>query len=301
MALKPLIPTVADFNASLSRLASTQLQGAQNGALNALGDAIGGLNPNINKSTTAVNSKRNTQTSAAEFGSPAFRNAINASTSVPATGQFPTDERARLSLAPGAGDVLYNSGGILSPLQATSGLIFPYTPAINVSHNAEYETQGLAHTNYSQHSYMRSGVDQISVVGTFTAETQEEGRYMLAAIHFLKSATKMFYGRDSNRGTPPPVLRLSAHGTYMYDSLPVVVSQTNFDFPTDVDYIEVDVTDSPRNSSGFSNTTTRVPTNMMLNVTLLVVASRTRTLDFSLREYATGGLLGLAGNKGTFA
>ena len=289
---RPTIPSIADFDARAARLVSTQLQGAQNGTVD---------NSFLQtQANTLVNTTSVTQTS--PVSDPRFRTALAQETSVPTTGQFPTDQRARLSLSPGAGDILYNSGGILSPLQATNGLLFPYTPQINVSHSAEYETQGLAHTNYAQHSYVRSGVDQISLVGTFTAETQEEGRYLLAAIHFLKSATKMFYGRDTNRGTPPPVLRFTAHGTHMYEQLPVVLSQANFDFPTDVDYIDVDVVDSPRNGGGFRNTTTRVPTNMMLNATLLVVTTRTRSLDFSLREYATGSFLAYGGTgKGSFA
>ena len=205
---------------------------------------------------------------------------------------FAVDDRVRLSLSPNAGPIMYNSYGIMEPLRQTNGLIFPYTPTINVAHSAEYDTQGLPHTNYAHHSYARSGVDAIQIVGDFTAETQNEAAYLLAAIQFLKSCTKMFYGTGDNRGTPPPVLRLSGHGVNMYHSLPVVITTTTFDFPNNVDYITLQ-----QPGGG----TTNVPTSMQLNASLLVVQSRTRTLDFSLRAYAQGNLIGEKNGKGGFA
>lgn len=204
---------------------------------------------------------------------------------------YQPDRRAKLSLSPQSGPILYNDSGILEPLRTTNGMIFPYSPTINATHSAEYDAQSLAHTNFTQFSYARSTADQLQVVGEFTAETQEEGRYLLACIHFLKSATKMFYGLDENRGTPPPVLRFSAYGEHMYHSLPVVVTNSTFDFPNDVDYISV------RQPGG---SITDVPTRMQLNMALTVVHSRTRTLDFSLKAYASGRLIGDPNGRGGF-
>jgi hypothetical protein len=210
------------------------------------------------------------------------------------TGVFTKDTRARIDLSPGSPPIFFRdpSNILMAPLARTNGLIFPYTPTINVSHSAEYESQALPHTNYAHHSYIRSNVDQIQVVGEFTAETQDEALYLLAAIQFLKSATKMFYGQDDNRGTPPPVLRFSAHGQQMFNSLPVVLTNTVFDFQNNVDYITVQLG---------GGRTTNVPTQMQLNATLLVIQSRTRTLDFSLKAYSRGELIGDQLRKGGFA
>ena len=268
------------YDAAHARATASGVSGAEKGKANNFNNGFAPTNGKNNPSNPSTNEMTGTNNESEAGG-------------------YQTDDRVRLSLSPGAGSILYRAPGILQPLSATNGMIFPYTPAINVTHSAEYDTQGLVHTNYAQHSYMRSNVEQIQVTGTFTAETQEEARYLLACIHFLKSVTKMFYGQDENRGTPPPVLRFSAHGVHMYNSLPVVVTTTNFDFPQDVDYINVDVQDSP-SSTGGSGVTTRVPTAMLLNATMLVMQSRTRTLDFSLNKYAAGEFLG-NGNKGTFA
>jgi len=200
------------------------------------------------------------------------------------------DIRCRLQLSPGSGSILYrdNSNFIQRPLKMTDGVVWPYTPTINVSYSAAYTAQTLAHTNYAQQSYNMSTIDQITVTGIFTANTPAEARYMLAMISFLRSATKMFFGEDSNRGTPPPVMRFSAHGDNMFNSVPVVVANHVQDLEGTVDYI-----DAPTiGSSGKYSGTTRVPSLMTVYVTLMPVISRTAQTRFSLEKYARGDLIG---------
>jgi hypothetical protein len=278
-------------NPQYQRQISANLQGKANGQVN--------LNSgNITSAQSAAQSGYGTSPYG-EFDTRTTPN-VGISTQGPVSesptisGVFTKDTRARLDLSPGSPPIFFRdpSNILMSPLARTNGLIFPYTPTINVSHSAEYESQVLPHTNYAHHSYIRSNVDQIQVVGEFTAETQDEARYLLAAIQFLKSATKMFYGQDDNKGTPPPVLRFSAHGQQMFNSLPVVLTNTVFDFQNNVDYITVQL--------GGGNTT-NVPTQMQLNATLLVIQSRTRTLDFSLKAYSRGELIGDQLRKGGFA
>jgi hypothetical protein len=61
---------------------------------------------------------------------------------------------------------------------------------------------------------------------------------MLATIHFFRSATKMFYGQDTQRGTPPPLLFLTGLGEYQFNEHPYVLSVFNYVLPNDVDYIK---------------------------------------------------------------
>ena len=200
------------------------------------------------------------------------------------------DIRARLALSPGSGPMLYkdSSNALMAPLAQTDGVVWPYTPNINVSYSASYAGQNPSHTNYTQQSYGMSSVDQISVVGQFTANNQDEARYLLATMWFLKSATKSFYGQDQNRGTPPPVLRFSAHGQNMFKSVPVVITNTVQDFENSIDYIEAPV----NGGSGTLSEMTRVPTMMTINVTLAPVVSRSAQQRFSLERYAKGHLVG---------
>jgi hypothetical protein len=149
------------------------------------------------------------------------------------------DWRVRLSLAPGA-RYLYNvdgDPGILQPLAVTGGVIFPYTPRIEMSYKADYESYALTHSNYRGYFYKSSSVDPVNMTATFTAQDSAEANYLLAVIHFFRSVTKMFYGKDAQRGAPPPLVYLTGLGQYQFNGHPCVVTSFNYQLPSDVDYI----------------------------------------------------------------
>ena len=148
------------------------------------------------------------------------------------------DWRVRLSLAPGS-NYLYNSydPGILLPLQNTNGVIFPYTPKVDTVYKADYEPYNLTHSNYRGYFYKGSAVESLNISATFTAQDTAEANYLLAVIHFFRSATKMFYGQDPQRGAPPPLVYLSGYGEYQFNNHPCVINQFNYNLPADVDYI----------------------------------------------------------------
>ena len=149
------------------------------------------------------------------------------------------DWRVRLSLSPNS-QYLYNNPtpGILAPLRHSKGVIFPYTPTVTTVYSASYEAYDLIHSNYRGLYYKNSKVGDISVRGMFTAQDTKEAQYLLAVIHFFRSVTKMFYGQDPERGTPPPLVYLSGFGEYQFNGHPCVVSQFNYTLPNDVDYIK---------------------------------------------------------------
>lgn len=151
------------------------------------------------------------------------------------------DLRVRISLAPEA-KYMYNEAedtDILYPLKSTDGVIFPYTPQITITHNANYDSVDPVHSNYKLYSYKNSSIESISIIGEFTAQDTVEANYMLAVMHFFKTVTKMFYGKDQNppRGTPPPLCYLSGYGTYAFDMHPIVIQSFVLSYPNDVHYI----------------------------------------------------------------
>lgn len=154
------------------------------------------------------------------------------------------DWRVRLSLAPGA-NYLYNAPtdrngggpGILAPLALTGGVVFPYTPKIEMSYKADYDAYALTHSNYKGYFYKSSYTDQVGITATFTAQDTTEANYLLAVIHFFRSVTKMFYGQDPQHGAPPPLVYLSGLGEYQFSRHPCVVTSFNYNLPSDVDYI----------------------------------------------------------------
>jgi hypothetical protein len=127
--------------------------------------------------------------------------------------------------------------GILAPLAGTNGVVFPYTPQVQMSYRAKYNAYELVHSNYRGAFYQNSSVDDISIRGTFTAQDTKEAAYMLAVIHFFRSVTKMFYGQDAQRGAPPPLVYLSGLGDYQFNNHPAVVTSFDYSLPADVDYI----------------------------------------------------------------
>jgi hypothetical protein len=149
------------------------------------------------------------------------------------------DWRVKLRLAPGS-NYLYNApgaAGILQPLAAQGGVIFPYTPTIATTYKATYSSYDLTHSNYKGYYYQGSQVEPVTLSCPFTAQSTVEAEYLLAVIHFFRSVTKMFYGQDPERGTPPPLVYLTGLGEFQFNEHPCVVQSFTYELPADVDYI----------------------------------------------------------------
>jgi hypothetical protein len=243
-----------------------------------------------------------------------------------------TDWRVTLRLAPGA-TYLYKAAdaGLLQPLKTTNGVVFPYTPAINTSYKANYTPYDLTHSNYRGYFYQNSYTDTVNLTAPFTAQSTSDAAYVLAVIHFFRSVTKMFYGQDAQRGSPPPLVFLSGMGDYQFNNHPCLVTSFDYSMPADVDYIS---SGSPNNLglnlqplqnlysstlNAISPTVTRlaaaflpvgaqnalsaplqallsnptyVPTKVELRINLLPVQSRSQvSRQFSLKNFANGNLL----------
>jgi LysM repeat protein len=242
------------------------------------------------------------------------------------------DWRVRLALAPGA-NYLYagRNPGILQPLQATNGVVFPYTPSIQVNYQANYNGIDLTHSNYKVQQYTNSSVDQVTITCDFTAQDIYEARYLLAVIHFFKTMTKMFYGQDVYpiRGTPPPLCYMFGLGGYQFSAHPLGITSFNYTLPADVDYIKTTAPDPnpttetlnritsvdfttqlendrlgdqcqvgglpppPKFSAEFiEKITTWVPTKIQLSIGCVPIMSRNQVSNyFSLDEYGSGSLV----------
>jgi len=152
------------------------------------------------------------------------------------------DWRVKLKLGPNA-DYLYNAaqpGDLLFPLRSnggTDGVIFPYTPSIQTTYATTYQKVPLTHSNHQGLFYKNSSAQVVQITATFTAQDTQEADYLLAVIHFLRSAGKMFYGQDANNGAPPPVLFLSGFGEFQFNNHPLVLENFTYNLPNKVDYI----------------------------------------------------------------
>jgi hypothetical protein len=167
---------------------------------------------------------------------------VQAQTSQPAK----PDWRVRLKLAPQS-KYLYNAEqpGILQPLKVTNGIIFPYTPQISTQYMANYSPYNLTHSNFKGYFYQGSNTGEVKINCPFTAQDTFEANYLLAVIHFFRSATKMFYGAtDAFRGAPPPLVFLSGLGDYQFNNHACVIQSFDYTLPADVDYIRADTSNN---------------------------------------------------------
>lgn len=166
------------------------------------------------------------------------------------------DWRVRVALS-NSSKIFYKdpANSLMKPLSETNGVIFPYTPTVNVTHAAIYNPTQLTHSNYAMQFYQGSEVSDITITGEFTVQDASEGRYLLAAIYFFRAATKMFFGQDSASGqaagNPPPLVYLSGYGQHYFPQVPCVIASFNHILPNEVDYIEV-----PINETTYSTITT---------------------------------------------
>lgn len=165
-------------------------------------------------------------------------------------------------------------------LNETGGVVFPYLPTITISTKANYNQIEPIHNNYPFQAYKNSQVDEIQISGDFSAETERDAAYWIAATTFFKTATKMFFGEGANAGNPPIICNLSGYGTSIFNNVPVIIKSFSVDLQPDVNYVKCDT----------FGTNTWVPVSSTVNISLTPIYNRSKLRKFSLEQYARGQL-----------
>jgi hypothetical protein len=197
-----------------------------------------------------------------------------------------SDWRVRLTIP---GGTIFDSSSIFAPLKAAGGLVFPYTPSINIGASAKYGTIDPVHNNYPFQTYQNSAPDAISIQAPFFVEDAVQAQYWIAAVHFLRSATKMFSGDSSPAGNPPPILSLNGYGEYVFKNVPVVITNFSVSLDASSDYISTISTGGTQNllgaAAGLAN---QIPGAQALGA-ILGAGSSLLTSTLSSTGGATGG------------
>ena len=282
------------INFNSSNFISSIVSDAKSAVKGAIGDTIsqklGGLGPLGKLAANFVNETGG-------FGSSINNRTISRaiiSDSVTNNTTTPGDWRVSISVP----DFLSGEGSgadILAPFRSKktdaawdtgNKMIFPFNPTVLLSHSANYSQLQPTHTNYAYNAYESSQVDAITITGEFYQENETDARYWLACLHFLRTATKMFYGESDPLGNPPVVCRLNGYGKHVLNNIPVVITNFTTDLPVDVDYIQAVVNGQPN----------YVPTQSSITVTLQPQYARRSQSGFSLNDFAAGKHAG--GNEG---
>ena len=214
--------------------------------------------------------------------------------------QETNDWRVKLSIPS-----TFGAPEILKPLVATNGLVFPYTPTILIQHTANYDALSPTHSNYPFPQYQNSQIEDLVITGDFFCENAKDAQYWTAMVHYLRSVTKMNYGADSDAGAPPPIVKLTGYGDFVFPNVPVVVRNFTVDLPADVDYIKAQITGDVRLKDGgvdkiIPGKAGWAPVQSQVSITVTPIYSRAKTSQFSLTSFINGGYLGSSGNGSGF-
>lgn len=179
------------------------------------------------------------------------------------------------------------TGEVIAPLLSkTNGhMVFPFNPVILFGQSANYSTITPTHSNFPFYAYRNSQVDNITITGEYYVENADDAAYWIATIHFLRTMTKMFYGKSEPLGNPPLMTRLKGYGSHVLNNVPVLITNFTVDLPADVDYIPCVV----------DGKTNYVPTQSQITVTCAPNYARSAVARFSLNDYAKGSLINKAG------
>ena len=169
-------------------------------------------------------------------------------------------------------------------LKDTGGVVWPYLPAITLATKANYNTVDPVHNNFPFQAYKNSQVDDITISGEFSAETERDALYWIAATTFFKTATKMFYGNSSYAGNPPIVCQLNGYGASVFNNVPVVIKSFQVDFKDDVNYIKCSLPPLEKPSW--------VPVISNITVVVSPIYNRSLLRQFSLQDFAAGKTVG---------
>ena len=217
------------------------------------------------------------------------------------------DWRVRLQIPAGAdalrGAILENNE-LLAPLQESNGMFWPLTPAVVIQHSANYNPLGQTHSNYPFQAYQNSQVDSYNIIGEFPVQNSEDAKHWVATVNFLRTVTKMFFGKEQDlKGNPPPILHMSGYGDHMFNKVPVIVNTFNVELRPGIDYISTKQSNTPYRQlngpdAGFEaaaragESQSWAPTLSNISVLVTPVYSRDSIGKFSLSEFARGDLSG---------
>jgi len=217
-----------------------------------------------------------------------------------------TDWRVRLQIPTGA-DATYNAimadNELFKPLVPSRGVFWPLTPAVVITHTANYNPLSQTHSNYPFQAYQNSQVDGYNIIGEFPVQNSEDAKHWVATVNFLRTVTKMFFGKEQDlKGNPPPILHMSGYGDHMFNKVPVIVNSFNVELRPGIDYIS-----TRQNTSIYNTARTRekllglpeldanqtwAPTLSNISVLVTPVYSRESIKRFSLSDFARGKLSG---------
>ena len=194
----------------------------------------------------------------------------------------------------------FENNPLLRPLTETRGIFWPLTPAVVITHTANYNPLAQTHSNYPFQAYQNSQVDQYNIIGEFPVQNSEDAKHWVATVNFLRTATKMFFGADDGdnlKGNPPPIMHMFGYGDNMFNKVPVIINSFNVELRPGIDYISTKQSDVYR--AQFTDfdieageNQSWAPTLSNISVLITPIYSREAVKNFSMKKFVRGELNG---------
>ena len=220
------------------------------------------------------------------------------------------DWRVKLTVPNGplTGFFDFDNNPIMQPLAGIGGIFWPLTPSMVIQHSANYNAMDMTHSNFPHQAYQNSQVDSLNIIGEFPVQNQQDAQHWVATVNFLRTATKMFFGKDDDtglKGNPPPILHLSGYGDHMFQKVPVVLNSFNVELRAGIDYISTRQESTPFQSArpnphfdvNSSDAQTWAPTLSNISVLVTPIYSRDSVKNFSMKKFVRGELNGKGDNE----
>ncbi len=218
------------------------------------------------------------------------------------------DWRVRLQIPTRATQVydsILANNKLMAPLIPSRGVFWPLTPAVVIQHSANYNPLAQTHSNYPFQAYQNSQVDSYNIIGEFPVQNSDDARHWVATVNFLRTITKMYFGKDSQplKGNPPPIMHMSGYGDHVFNKVPVIVNTFNVELRPGIDYISTKQSEGAYRGNVVDEVALTgesqswAPTLSNISVLVTPVYSRDSIRDFSLSEFARGELSGKGTNE----
>ena len=202
----------------------------------------------------------------------------------------------------------FDTNPLMQPLAGIGGIFWPLTPSMVIQHSANYNAMDMTHSNFPHQAYQNSQVDSLNIIGEYPVQNQQDAQHWVATVNFLRTATKMFFGRDDDtglKGNPPPILHLSGYGDHMFQKVPVVLNSFNVELRSGIDYISTKQEATPFQTTpqnvhfdvNSSESQTWAPTLSNISVLITPIYSRETLKNFSMKKFVRGELNGKGDNE----
>ena len=226
-----------------------------------------------------------------------------------------TDWRVRLQVPEGPLTQFFdfNNNPLMQPLAASQGIFWPLTPAVVIQHSANYNAMDQVHSNYPHQAYQNSQVDSMNIIGEFPVQNQDDAKHWVATVNFLRTATKMFFGKEDGlnglKGNPPPIMHLYGYGDHTFNRAPVVLNSFNVELRPGIDYISTKQSNTPYKdlngpdageflTAQQGESQTWAPTLSNISVLVTPIYSRDSIKNFSMKKFVNGELNGKGNEVG---